>query len=63
MISLILLGITWYITKLYYTRNIKVHIKENNTEGLIAAKCVQCSQYILISQEHIRSPFYCVRCN
>ena len=62
MMALSLVLITWYITKLYYTRDARIHIKHENTEGLIGAKCVKCAQYILIGQEHMRSPFYCIRC-
>jgi formamidopyrimidine-DNA glycosylase len=62
MIAILAILITWYITKLYYTREMLIHFPELEDHGLMTAQCVQCSQYIVISQEHMRNPFYCTAC-
>jgi hypothetical protein len=62
MITLLAIAITWYLTKLYYTRDPYINIPGLEDHGLTTAKCSQCSQYIVISQEDQRTPFYCIRC-
>jgi formamidopyrimidine-DNA glycosylase len=62
MIIIISIILTWYITKLYYTRDPLIHMSELDQYGLMTAKCAKCSQHIVISQEHMRSPFYCMAC-
>jgi len=62
MITIILVLLTWYGTKLYYTRDPLINMPELDDFGLMTAKCSRCSQYIVISQEHMRNPFYCNVC-
>jgi formamidopyrimidine-DNA glycosylase len=62
MITLLAIAITWYLTKLYYTRDPKIHIPGLADYGLTTAKCSQCSQHVVISEEELRTPFYCIRC-
>jgi hypothetical protein len=62
MITLILIALSWYVTKLYYTRDPLIHMSELDDFGLMTAKCHGCSQYMVISQEHMRNPFYCNLC-
>lgn len=62
MITLIAIILTWYGTKLYYTRNPFINLPELNDHGLITAKCSRCSQHIVIREEDMRTPFYCMVC-
>lgn len=54
--------ITWYATKIYYTRTLHVKIDGLEKHGLTQAKCSKCSQNIVLKGEHLRTPFYCVAC-
>ena len=54
--------ITWYISKLYYTRDPFVHVPGLHEHGYMTAQCSGCSQYIVITHEELRNPFYCMRC-
>jgi len=62
MITIISIFLTWYATKLFYTHDPIVHINELDDHDLMTAKCVGCSQHIIISKEHMRNPFYCNVC-
>ena len=62
MITILLIAITWYITKLYYTRDPLINLPELDDHGLMTAKCARCSQFIVINQDHMRNPFYCNVC-
>ena len=62
MITILAILITWYATKLYYTRDPYIHFQELEDNGLMTAKCSRCSQHIVIAQEQMRNPFYCIRC-
>jgi exosome complex RNA-binding protein Csl4 len=54
--------LTWYLTKVFYTQDPLIHMPELEEHGLITAQCAKCAQYIVISEEHMRTPFYCVVC-
>ena len=62
MITLILMLLTWYGTKLFYTRDPYINFPELEDNGLMTAKCHRCSQFIVIAQEEMRNPFYCLAC-
>jgi hypothetical protein len=62
MITILLIAITWYATKLYYTKDPKINIPGLADHGLMTAKCSNCSQHIVIAQDEMRNPFYCMRC-
>jgi hypothetical protein len=62
MITIILIILTWYLTKLFYTRDPFINIPELDDHGLTTAKCSRCSQYIVVSYEELRNPFYCSIC-
>jgi hypothetical protein len=62
MITIILIILTWYATKLFYTRDPFINMPELEDHGLMTARCAKCSQFIVISQEHMRNPFYCLAC-
>lgn len=62
MITLILIITTWYLTKLYYTKSLTIQSPELNEHGMMSAQCSRCSQYIIISQDEMRTPYYCLVC-
>jgi exosome complex RNA-binding protein Csl4 len=62
MITIILMLLTWYLTKVYYTRDLFINLPELEDHGLMTARCARCSQFIVIDQEHMRNPFYCNVC-
>lgn len=62
MITLLAIAITWYLTKLFYTRDPFINIPELEDHGLMTAKCSRCSQFIVIREEDMRTPFYCTQC-
>ena len=62
MITLLAIVVTWYLTKLYYTRSPRVMIGKFDTEGLIHEKCSKCSQIIATREDNLRVPFYCSAC-
>jgi len=59
MLELLLIAITWYITKLYYTRSFTLDIEESD---LIKVTCSKCSRSGYISQDNLRVPYYCISC-
>ncbi len=62
MITLFAILITWYLTKVYYTRSPSLKLNKFDTSGLVHAKCSKCSQIIAINEENLRVPFYCSAC-
>ena len=59
-----LLGVltTWYLTKVYYTRELSIHLYELSDHGLAQANCVRCSQHVIVAEDDLRNPFYCLAC-
>jgi exosome complex RNA-binding protein Csl4 len=62
MITILLIAITWYATKIYYTGDPKINIPGLADHGLITAKCSRCAQHMVIREEDLRTPFYCIVC-
>jgi hypothetical protein len=58
---ILLIVLTWYITKLYYTgkMTLEIHDESNNN---VKAICAKCSRYYWIDKKHQRNPFYCYIC-
>ena len=62
MITLLAIAITWYLTKVYYTKSL--FVKPDRVEdGLIRAICIKCSRASIISEKNMRTPFYCMICD
>jgi hypothetical protein len=61
MITIIAILITWYATKVYYTRNLKLSINPLDPD-MVQAECHQCAQIVVTHVDNMRSPFYCLRC-
>jgi formylmethanofuran dehydrogenase subunit E len=62
MIELSLIALTWYITKIYYTRELKVNMPNTGNPNLIQARCNKCSQTVVTYKDNMRNPFYCMPC-
>ena len=62
MIELLLIALTWYITKIYYTRELKVNMPSTDNPDIVQARCNKCSQILVINVENMRTPFYCMLC-
>jgi hypothetical protein len=62
-ITILAILITWYLTKLYYTRSPRVKMaKFDNASDLLYEKCSMCSQIAITDEENLRVPFYCSSC-
>ena len=59
MITILAILITWYATKLYYTRQFGFEIEQSD---LIRAICSKCARSGYISPDNLRNPYYCVSC-
>ena len=62
MTTLIAMAITWYLTKIYYTRSMSIR-SEHIENGLVKVKCIKCSRISVISEANMRTPFYCIICH
>lgn len=63
MITITCIVITWYLTKVYYTRSLTIKTNDSLKErGLAEAKCSQCCDVIVTKEENLRNPFYCSLC-
>lgn len=61
MTTILLILITWYITKLYYTRDFTINMPKMDYD-LRSAQCSKCARMTLIHKDNMRSPFYCNVC-
>jgi hypothetical protein len=59
MITILLILIAWYTTKLYYTKEFGFQIEQSN---LIKATCSKCALTVYTVRENLRAPYYCVSC-
>jgi len=59
MITILAILITWYVTKLYYTRSFTFDIEQSD---LIKATCYKCARSVYIAPENLRAPYYCISC-
>jgi len=61
MITIIAILITWYATKVYYTKNIKI-VLDTLDDGLMRVSCSKCARVNVINNEQMRTPYYCLSC-
>ena len=59
MITILAIAITWYLTKIYYTKSFIFDIEQSN---LIKATCHKCARSGYIAPDNLRAPYYCVSC-
>jgi hypothetical protein len=62
MIELLLIAITWYLTKVFYTRDIRINWTDLGDPDTVMATCSRCSREGYIAQHNIRAPHYCMSC-
>ena len=61
MITILAILITWYITKIYYTKSLEINRPEDNSE-IIRSTCAGCARTEYIHRDNIRVPHYCMSC-
>lgn len=59
--ELLAILITWYVTKLFYTRDIQINIPKKKTD-LMGAICFKCARSEHIYKRNMRAPYYCMSC-
>ena len=62
MITILSILVTWYLTKVYYTRSPGVKISKFEASDLVLEKCSKCSKTITTHEKNLRVPFYCSSC-
>ena len=62
MTTLLAIAITWYLTKIYYTKSFSIKSYEVEA-GLVKVTCLKCSRVSVITEQNIRTPFYCTTCH
>jgi len=61
MLTILSILITWYATKVYYTKDFLIHMPEQDpTMGHI--QCSSCSQTIYTNKDNFRVLYYCLAC-
>ena len=62
MITIAAILITWYLTKVYYTKSPIFKTSKFDNKDLIHAKCSKCSALVRTNKDNLRIPFYCPTC-
>lgn len=62
MITLTLILITWYATKVYYTKTLNLQTPVKEEGPMVHARCSKCSQTIYTHRDNLRAPYYCLAC-
>jgi ribosomal protein L37AE/L43A len=62
MITILAILITWYATKVYYTKTLRVSIYDLEQHNLMQATCIKCAQTTVINMDDMRNPYYCLNC-
>jgi len=63
MITIIAMLITWYATKVYYTKTLTVQTPVKEEGHMVHARCYKCSQTIYTHRDNLRAPYYCLACD
>lgn len=61
MLTLTLILITWYATKVYYTKAFKLSMPVSDP-NFVQIQCHKCAQTIVTHVDNLRAPFYCLMC-
>ena len=61
MLTITLVLITWYLTKIYYTKTLTISTNIEDTE-MVLATCSKCARTVLTHHTNLRSPHYCLAC-
>jgi hypothetical protein len=59
--EIIIILATWYATKVYYTKNLKLSMTTSDP-NMAHATCAKCAQTIYTHIDNLRVPFYCLAC-
>ena len=62
MITIAAILITWYLTKVYYTKSLRLRIEGVDNDKLIKVKCSKCARSVFTVSDNLRTPFYCSMC-
>ena len=62
MITIAAILITWYLTKVYYTKSLRLMIEGVDNDKLIKVKCSKCARSVFTVSDNLRTPFYCSMC-
>ena len=62
MITLLAILLTWYLTKVYYTRSLRLNVEGVDNDKLVRARCSKCTRDTFIVKDNLRTPFYCSMC-
>jgi hypothetical protein len=62
VITIAAILITWYLTKVYYTKSLRLRIEGVDTDKLVRAKCSKCARNTFVVRDNLRTPFYCSMC-
>lgn len=64
MITLLAIVVTWYLSKVFYTKTFSINIDHNSLakRGLCELTCSKCSRKEIVKEENMRTPSYCIGC-
>jgi hypothetical protein len=62
MTTVLAILITWYFTKVFYTKSFSIDYRKLANQGFCELTCFQCAKSHVIKDEHVRTPFYCYGC-
>jgi len=62
MLTLTLILLTWYATKVYYTKTLTVQAPAKEEGPMVHIKCHKCAQTIYTHRDNLRAPYYCMVC-
>lgn len=62
MTTVLAILITWYFTKIFYTKKLSIDHNNLAKHGLYELKCYKCARTNVIKEENLRNPFYCTGC-
>ena len=61
MLTIIAILITWYATKVYYTKSLTIQTADNDP-SMGHINCSKCAQTIYTHRDNFRAPYYCLIC-
>jgi len=62
MIELLLIAITWYATKVFYTRDARIKWVDFGDPSIVKATCYKCAKSGYVGIDQLRAPYYCISC-
>jgi len=62
MITILAIAITWYATKIFYTRDARIKWVDFEDPNVVKATCHKCARTGYISPDNLRVPYYCMSC-